>query len=275
MHNTQSFRFHRQLNGFSVIELMVALAITAFLLIGLVQIFSSVRASYDLQEGLGRLQENARFATTFMNDQLRDTGYFPFAEHENPAVQIGFNFPSILTGDIPPPLTVNSADGGGTTSDTLEVNIFDERDCSGNLNPATPTGNPAIGHKQIVFSHDAVDSELQFTCRFTLAPAVGLNPPDVITNQPVLNNVETLQFQYGEDRTGDGSADVYVDAGNWLAVGNVVAIRVGMILTSPDIGTLPTDAQVINVLNTDFPASGERELRRPVVFNINLRNQTL
>jgi len=275
MNSTQSFRQPKQLNGFSVIELMVALAITAFLLIGLVQIFSSVRASYDLQEGLGRLQENARFANTFMNDQLRETGYFPFAEHENPAIDIGFNFPSILTGSVPPPLTVNSTDGGGTTSDTLEVNIFDERDCSGNLNPPTTTGNPAIGQKQIVFSHDAVDNELQFTCRYNPTPAVGAPTPVVINNQPVLNNVETLQFQYGEDQTGNGSVDVYVDAGNWLAVGNVVAIRVGMILTSPDIGTLPADAQVINLLNTNFPASGERELRRPVVFNINLRNQTL
>jgi len=275
MRNTQSFPQSQQLNGFSVIELMVALAITAFLLIGLVQIFSSVRASYDLQEGLGRLQENARFATTFMNDQLREAGYFPFAEHENPDVDIGFNFASILTGDVPPPLTVNSTDGGGTNSDTVEINIFDERDCSGNVNPATTTGNPGVGHKQVVFSHDAVDNELQFTCRYTAAPAVGLNPPDVITNQPVLNNVETLQFQYGEDRDGDGSADVYVDAGNWLAVGNVVAIRVGLILTSPDIGTLPADAQIINLLNTNFPASGDRQLRRPVVFNINLRNQTL
>ena len=276
MNSTQSFRQPQQLNGFSVIELMVALAITAFLLIGLVQIFSSVRASYDLQEGLGRLQENARFATSFMHDQLRDTGYFPFAEHENPAVDIGFNFPSILTGSVPPPLvTVETNDPGGTTSDTLAVNLFDERDCSGNLNPVTPTGNPAIGHKQIVFSHDAVNNQLQYTCRFTLAPAVGVNPPNVINNQPVLNNVETLQFQYGEDRTGNGSADIYVEADGWLAVGNVVAIRVGLILTSPDIGTLPPDAQVINLLNTNFGASTERELRRPVVFNINLRNQTL
>ena len=126
-----------------------------------------------------------------------------------------------------------------------------------------------------MFTHDPLDNELQFTCRYNPTPAVGAPPPVVINNQPVLNNVETLQFQYGEDQTGNGSADVYVDAGNWLAVGNVVAIRVGMILTSPDIGTLPADAQVINLLNTNFPASGERELRRPVVFNINLRNQTL
>jgi type II secretory pathway pseudopilin PulG len=275
MYSTQSFRQPQQLNGFSVIELMVALAITAFLLIGLVQIFSSVRASYDLQEGLGRLQENARFANTFMNDQLRDTGYFPLPEHENPDIDIGFNFPSILTGDVPPPLGGDTIDGGGTAKDTIEVNIFDERDCSGNLNPATSTGNPAIGHKQIVFDLDAGSNELLYTCRFG-PPAIGVvNQPVIINNQAILNNVETLQFQYGEDQTGDGSVDTYVDADKWLAVGNVVAIRVGLILTSPDIGTLPADAQVINLLNTNFPASGERELRRPVVFNINLRNQTL
>jgi len=274
MHNTQSFRFHRQLNGFSVIELMVAMAITAFLLIGLVQIFSSVRASYDLQEGLGRLQENARFATSFMQDQLRDTGYFPFAEHENTNVDVGFVFPSVLRGDVPEPLGDETVDGGASGSDTLEVNIFDERNCSGILNPPTTTGNPAIGQKQIVFAHDDTDNELLFTCRFIQIPAVGVDPPDVITNQAVLNNVETLQFQYGEDRTGDGAADVYVDAGNWLVVGNVVAIRVGLILTSPVIGTLPPDDQVINLLNTNFNASGISELRRPVVFNINLRNQT-
>jgi type II secretory pathway pseudopilin PulG len=232
MHNTKSFHQPQRLNGFSVIELMVALAITAFLLIGLVQIFSSVRASYDLQEGLSRLQENARFATSFMQDQLRDAGYFPFPEHENPLIDIGFTFTSVLTGDVPPPVTANTVDGSGTNSDTLEVNIFDERDCSGNLNPPTTTGNPAIGQKQIVFAHDAVNN-------------------------------------------GDGSADVYVNDGNWLARGNVVAIRVGLILTSPNIGTLPPDDQVINLLNTDFPATSIPQLRRPVVFNINLRNLTL
>jgi len=92
---------HTQYKGFSVIELMVALTITAFLMIGMVQIFSSVRASYTLQEGLARLQENARFANSFMSRQLREAGYFPFAEHENVNVDVGFFFPSILQGDIP------------------------------------------------------------------------------------------------------------------------------------------------------------------------------
>ncbi len=267
-------RTNKHSAGFSVIELMVALAITAFLLIGLVQIFSSIRASYALQEGLARLQENARFATSFMSRQLREGGYFPFSEHENLNIDIGFNFPSVLTGDVPPILTVNTAEGLSGNGDTVEVNVFSDTNCNDNVNPATTTGNPAIGHKQIMFSHNAANNSLLYTCRFG-APLLGANPPVIINSQPLLNNVETAQFQYGEDLDGDGSADRYVNAGNWAAVGNIVAIRVGLILTSPVIRSVEADAQVINLLGTNFAASGQRELRRPVVFNINLRNQTL
>lgn len=267
-----------RLNGFSVIELMVALAITAFLLIGLVQIFSSVRASYDLQEGLGRLQENARFASTFMNEQLRDAGYFPFAEiqRSNQSVgqlDLGFAFPAFVNGSVPFPVTQNSVDGGGTTPDILEVNVFDEHDCAGNLNAATTTGNPAIRQKQLQFNLNAATNELRFTCRLGIpSPIPGTVPPVVINNQPILSNVETLQFQYGQDRNGDGAADVYTDGFDPINQGDIVAIRVGMILTSPDIGTLPPDDQTIQLLNMDFAPSANRQLRRPIVFNINLRN---
>lgn len=267
-------------NGFSVIELMVALAITAFLLIGLVQIFSSVRASYDLQEGLGRLQENARFASTFMNQQLREVGYFPFAETqksiEDPAVMdLGFAFPAILNGTVPFPVTINSTDGGGLLPDVLEVNLYDEYDCAGNPNPATTTGQPAILHKQIQFNLNNATNELRFTCRLGVPnPTPGFVPPIVINNQPILNNVETIQFQYGQDRDGDGAADVYTDGFNVVNQGDIIAIRVGLILNSPVIGTLPPDDQVIRLLNIDFPATGLRQLRRPVVFNISLRNTT-
>ncbi|MBU1189480.1 MAG: PilW family protein [Gammaproteobacteria bacterium] len=280
MQKHQLTKYMRSIYGFSVIELMVALAITAFLLIGLVQIFSSVRASYDLQEGLGRLQENARFASTFMSQQLREVGYFPFAETqkaiEDPTVvDMGFLFPAILNGTVPFPVTLNSTDGGGLLPDTLEVNLYDEYDCSGNLNPVTAVGTPAILQKQIQFNHNPATNELRFTCRIGVPnPTPGFVPPVVINNQPILNNVETIQFQYGQDRDGDGTADIYTDGFNAISQGDITAIRVGLILTSPIIGTLPPDDQTITLMNMDFAATGIRQLRRPVVFNISLRNAT-
>jgi len=125
-----------------------------------------------------------------------------------------------------------------------------------------------------MFAHDPVNNALLYTCRVG-PPAIAGIPPTIVNSQPLLDNVETIQFQYGEDLDGDGSSDRYVNAGNWAAVGNIVSIRVGLILSSPDIGTVQINNQDINLLGTTFTSTNQRQLRRPVVFNINLRNQTL
>ncbi|WP_440223493.1 PilW family protein [Dokdonella sp. MW10] len=61
--------------GVSLIELMVALLIASLLLLGIIQIFGASRSSAQLQEGLSRVQENGRFATQFLQRQLRMVGY--------------------------------------------------------------------------------------------------------------------------------------------------------------------------------------------------------
>lgn len=61
--------------GVSLVELMVALAIGLFLVLGLVQIFSATRLAFAANEGLARVQENGRFALSFMRDDLRMAGH--------------------------------------------------------------------------------------------------------------------------------------------------------------------------------------------------------
>jgi len=61
--------------GLSLIELMVALLISSLILVGLVQIFASTRVTYQADEGLARLQENARFAMDFLVREVRMAGY--------------------------------------------------------------------------------------------------------------------------------------------------------------------------------------------------------
>jgi len=62
-------------DGLSLTELMVALAISAMIMIGLVQIFQSSRATYQYDEGMSRLQENGRFALDFLSRDARMAGY--------------------------------------------------------------------------------------------------------------------------------------------------------------------------------------------------------
>lgn len=61
--------------GLSLIELMVALTIGLLLSFGIMQIFGASKLSYQLQEGLSRIQENGRFVAQFMQKDLRSVGF--------------------------------------------------------------------------------------------------------------------------------------------------------------------------------------------------------
>ncbi len=65
----------RKQQGLSLIELMIALLIGSILLIGLVQVFSASRTAYQLSQGVGRVQENARFAMDYLQRDIRMVGH--------------------------------------------------------------------------------------------------------------------------------------------------------------------------------------------------------
>lgn len=66
----------RHIQGLSLIELMIAMLISMFLLLGLIQVFSASREAYRLSEGLSRVQENARFAMDYLQRDIRMAGHF-------------------------------------------------------------------------------------------------------------------------------------------------------------------------------------------------------
>lgn len=65
-----SSRFRRQL-GMTMIEIMVALAIGSFLVIGAVQIYNQSRFAFVVNESIARVQETAQFAMDTVESDLR------------------------------------------------------------------------------------------------------------------------------------------------------------------------------------------------------------
>lgn len=61
--------------GFTLIELMIAMLLGAFLMGGIIQIFLGSRQTYRMQENLSRLQENGRFAMDFITRDNRMMGF--------------------------------------------------------------------------------------------------------------------------------------------------------------------------------------------------------
>lgn len=73
MRTVSGFPRFRQ-RGMSLVEIMVALALGAVITLGIVQMFTANRATYQANMGQARLQENARFALEFMALPLRSAG---------------------------------------------------------------------------------------------------------------------------------------------------------------------------------------------------------
>lgn len=66
---------HKQY-GMTLIELMVALAIGAFLMIGAITVFMQSRTTFRITESVSRLQENARFAIDALEPDIRMAHYW-------------------------------------------------------------------------------------------------------------------------------------------------------------------------------------------------------
>jgi type IV pilus assembly protein PilW len=66
----------RHSQGFSIVEMMVAMVISLILLAGIAQIFMSSKQSFTIQNTLGRQQENGRYASDVLSQDLRRAGYW-------------------------------------------------------------------------------------------------------------------------------------------------------------------------------------------------------
>jgi type IV pilus assembly protein PilW len=66
--------------GITLVEVLLAIAVGSLLLIGLTEIFVSNKSTYNIQESLSRLQENARFAVQVLTKDIRMANFLGCAQ---------------------------------------------------------------------------------------------------------------------------------------------------------------------------------------------------
>ncbi len=210
----------RPQGGFTLIELMIAMVIGLFLLIGIYNVFMSARQTFDLQKKLAQLQEDQRIANTMINDVIQSAGYFP-----NPTAALPTTaFP--VAGSYKAGQSIFGTHTSFTAPDTLEIRF---------VAPATqqPTMNCKGGTSDVglVVNKFTVNGSKELLC------TVGAGTP-----QPIVGGAEAgqgltnLQLVYGIDTNADSSVDTYMTADqvttstNW---NNVVAIRYELTFLNP------------------------------------------
>ncbi|HMB39000.1 MAG TPA: PilW family protein [Wenzhouxiangellaceae bacterium] len=71
-------------NGFSLIELMVAITLGLLLTAGMIQLFNSSKVTFRTNDAVARVQENGRFALEILKIQLREAGTLGFCAGQIP-----------------------------------------------------------------------------------------------------------------------------------------------------------------------------------------------
>jgi type IV pilus assembly protein PilW len=232
--------------GLSLIEIMIALLIGAFLLGGVLQIFIGSKQTYRMQENLSRLQENGRFALDFLAKDIRMAGYWGCIIPSNANNDIAGTNDNTATGD--------SIDNG---TDTLTLKGAFVR---------PPTGN--CGYRNIAAESFYTDASSTITYKIN----DGVLQQDTNgQHNGLVEGIQDMQILYGVDTDSDKTANYYVPADPALNWPNVVSIHISLLATTLD-DKLTAQPQPYTY-NGATTTPTDRRIRRVFTSTVALRNR--
>lgn len=273
----------RQAAGMTIIELMVAMVLGLLVTTVIITMFSSAKASYRLQDGLTRIQEDGRIAVQLIGEEIRKAGF------RKPVWNDPMNGYS--------PVTAGSVNGSSNGNDTLQFMYMADTDCTGaiNTNIDPETSEPVADYKQVTFA--VANRTLVWTCAFGSDP---LSLTVQSANQPVIDGVESFQILYGVDTDfpPDFSINAWTTADTIEPTASVcmqsqflceangllddmlsgmpVAIQLALLIASPESAENPNTAETFNVLDVPVTVSDVNGLMRKVYSTtVTLRNMTI
>jgi len=253
-------RIDRQ-RGLTLVEIMVALVISLFLLAGLLQMFIGTRQSSRVQENLSRVQENGRFVIDFLSRNIRLAGYRSRSTiEEGKSFEDKFGVRAIQ----------GTNDDGTNGSDTLTV-VFegegtgqgDIRDCK-NAQIISSAAVPVTSSNYFAVIPNSASGIYELLCAF------GPTDPQ---KQAILEDIENIQILYGENTNGDafGVAEYYVPANNVANWDRVVSVRISVLVRTKE-NNLVAAPQAYS-FNGATVTPTDRRLRRVFTTTITLRNR--
>jgi type II secretory pathway pseudopilin PulG len=237
--------------GMSLIELLLAVALSSMLTLTLVSIAMAARNSFRLQESLAELQENSRYFADLLTLNIADNGF-----HPNPWLHE-------LT---PIGLMPDSADASSLNSDRLVSRSWSDRNCFGTLNPVlADSGEPEFHLRETLL--ESVNGNLTQSCRYGPAADAMITQ---VNRQGVLPQVEVFQVLFAKDTNADGLIDRWVQAGDWADTRELLAVRLGILSSSRESVT-SLQSKSHRILDFDFQAPADGRLRRVSSYTLPLQ----
>ncbi|MBL4868759.1 MAG: PilW family protein [Pseudomonadales bacterium] len=217
--------------GFSLVELLVALLLGSLISAAGIQLLLTSSQSYRLQNGMSEVQEGGRFSIEYMIRDIRlaghgmggaagggDCGWGEFVTETNgkqSPIRIG-------TTDSPESLNDVIDLWSGNASDVLVVHR-----CAVSVDDTTCLGRSVNDGVLIVSEYYVKNRNLYCKDKTAGASVVG----------KLVSGVESFQVLYGVRGTNDYHISSYKTVNNIPADSNVSAIQLGLLLTSEQYET--------------------------------------
>ncbi len=265
--------------GFSIIELLIAMFIGLFLIVGITSSYVSSKKSSIARDQYSILEDNGRLALEVMARTIQHTGY---ASNKGILLQDKF----ITTA------VVSEGCGGGQQS-VVNPAIFPANSMTDNVQ-GDSIGVVYLGDDSITL--DCTGGLIENNCRADSPIASASSSSARIYNtfyldygsyelrcagsrrsavETIAEGIENVQFLYGIDVDGDlqHTADRYVNASNIGTLSKqIVNVQIAILVRSQREIKDTSEALTYTLLDTAVTAPNDRRLRAVFSTTINLRN---
>ena len=237
---------HRsQHGGFGLVEVMIALLLGLVLVLGIVQIFASVRQTALVQDASALLQEDARYVLTRISQELRMTGMFG-------CLSLGSASLSGVPGAFDRPIEWSSASSslrlvtsnagrGITETSNADWTIITDCRTTGTVVP----GVAAPGNGQMAFPIRQIEYQLDTDNKVLQVRSGGAGG-----FEPLIGNVKSFDVQFG---VAASAGEPYV-SGTYVAPGTVAdpalirSVRIALVLEDENQRSAPQEYTVVAAL---------------------------
>ena len=256
---------HRISRGFGLVEIMIAIVLGLFLLIGLYTMLTSSQQSYALGRANSSLGGSGQRVTQLIWNQLNQAGFVNYQRrllnaslpsggvwHKNQSVR-GENDLAIAgvlasTDRLSLRFTGSSVGDNDPTQSSNQTSDGRMFDCNGGAVPNT----------QIVVVTLFVNTNGELRCQDSRGNSVVME-----------RNIESLQFRYRV-----GTSDAFVTANNVAAAdwSNVVAVEFSLLVAMPSGQGVQALAKSYQVLDKSIAVAADRNLRQVLNGSITIKN---
>jgi type IV pilus assembly protein PilW len=241
-------------SGFTIVEMMVAVAISLVVILGFTMTFVSIKQSFISQDKTAQLQDNERLAMAILTGAGQQAGYYPSPATLDSNQIIAST--STTYGGMAAGQAVMGTSAGGTTPESVSMAFATSANdglitCQGHtivaadITAAPSTANNSVGVRDTFY----VDTTAK-----TLNCIVQVNNGTDSsygggTTQPLVTNVASMSVVYGIDG-GSGSVSGYYPASGVTSWTSVKSVRITLNFVNPydATQTIPW-TQTINILN--------------------------